>query len=71
MNMNIQSVVMMIIPLRFFTKENLIMIIPQQRQMTNVAGAMLEYNNVISQPNVDVSKNKYNTVITVKVPNMA
>ena len=61
----------MIIPLRFFTKENLIMIIPQQRQMTNVAGAMLEYNNVISQPNVDVSKNKYNTVITVKVPNMA
>jgi hypothetical protein len=58
----------MIIPLRFFMKENLMMMIPQLMLTTNRAGAMLEYRMAISQPNVDVSKNRYNTVITVNVP---
>jgi hypothetical protein len=49
-------------------KENLMMMIPQLMLTTNRAGAMLEYRMAISQPNVDVSKNRYNTVITVNVP---
>ena len=43
-------------------KENLMIMIPQLRKITNRAGAMLEYNNAVSQPNVDVSKKRYNTV---------
>lgn len=62
---------MTIIPLRFFMNENLMMMIPQLIQMTNIAGAMLENNIAASQPIVDVSKNRYNTVTTVNVPIMA
>lgn len=61
----------MIIPLRFFMKENLIMTIPQLMKMTNRAGAMLEYNIATSHPKVEVSKNKYNTVTPMNVPSMA
>ena len=69
-NMKIQSPDMMKIPLRFFMKENLMMMIPQLRPMTNMAGAMLEYNNAVSQPNVDVSKKRYNAVNPINVPSI-
>jgi len=68
--MKIQSPDMMTMPLRFFMKENLMMMIPQLRPMTNMAGAMLEYNNAVSQPNVDVSKKRYKDVNTTNVPSM-
>lgn len=69
-NMNMQRKVMMLVPLRFFMNENLMMTIPQQRPMTNMAGAMLEYNNAVSQPNVVVSKKRYNIVNPMIVPRM-
>ena len=69
-NMKIQSPDMMIMPLRFFMKENLMMMIPQLRPITNTAGAMLEYNNAVSQPNVDVSKKRYSTVNPMITPRM-
>ena len=50
--------------------ENLMMMIPQLMKMTNRAGAMLEYNNAVSQPNVDVSEKRYNTVNPMSVPRM-
>jgi hypothetical protein len=49
-------------------KENLMMTIAQQSPMTNTAGAMLEYNNAVSQPNVDVSKKRYKTVNPMIAP---
>jgi hypothetical protein len=52
-------------------KENLMMIIPQLMKMTNRAGAMLEYNIATSQPKIDVSKNRYRTVIPMNVPRIA
>jgi len=67
-NMNMQSNDMMITPFLFFMKENLMMIMPQLMKMMNRAGAMLEYNIATSQPNVEVSKNRYNTVIPVNNP---
>ena len=70
-NMNMQSTDMMIIPLRFFMKENRMMIIPQPMKMTNNAGAMLEYNIATSQPKVEVSKNRYSTVNPMNIPSMA
>ena len=57
----------MIIPLRFFMKENLMMTIPQLMKMTSKAGAMLEYNIATSQPNVVDSKNRYSIVTIVKI----
>lgn len=62
---------MTIIPLRFFMKENLMMMIPQLILMTNRAGAMLEYNIATSQPKVEVTKNRYNTVTPMNIPSMA
>ncbi len=61
---------MMIIPLRFFMKENLMMMIPQQSPMTKMAGAILEYKSAVSQPIVDVSKKRYNIVSPTIVPRM-
>jgi len=61
---------MMIIPLRFFMKENLMIMIPQLMQMTKTAGAMLVYTMAISHPKVEVSKKRYTTVIPMNVPSM-
>ena len=46
------------------------MIIPQQSPITKIAGAILEYNKAVSQPNVDVSKKRYNAVSPMIVPRM-
>ena len=59
---------MMIIPLRFFMKENLMMMIPEIILMTKRAGAILEYTIPMSHPITEVSKNKYSIVIKVKAP---